>query len=328
MQLSLRAMMSGLVDYAGLFPPAKLPLEQALRNYARYRQEPESWMLGRFIIPAARLEELTPFAELFTQQPPFLFSALGRGGTTVQEFLKGLEADLSAITQFHQRHAGKAVVDVLETKLPGDVQTPDSEEAATALLARAVALYEEVGPGPLTPYYEATLTGDWRTNVGNILRALSTTNARTAAQRTRSLPGGFKLRCGGLEAAAFPSIEQVAAVITACHEHGVALKCTAGLHHPLRRFDASVQTEMHGFLNVFGAAILADARPWCEELGQLMLADVEPLRFHFDSEGFQWRDLRVSVADIQQARQRAAISFGSCSFDEPRDDLRALQWLP
>jgi hypothetical protein len=55
---SLRALMAGAIDYAGLFPPAKLPMDQAIRNYARYRQEPESWMLGRFVCPAARFDEV------------------------------------------------------------------------------------------------------------------------------------------------------------------------------------------------------------------------------------------------------------------------------
>src|SRR5438445_13553439 len=61
MRRSLRALLEGVIDYAGLFPPAKLPMEQAIRNYARYRREQEGWMLGRFLCPASRLAELAPF---------------------------------------------------------------------------------------------------------------------------------------------------------------------------------------------------------------------------------------------------------------------------
>ena len=46
MSPSLRALLSGIIDYAGLFPPAKLPLDQAIRNYARYRTEPDSYEQG------------------------------------------------------------------------------------------------------------------------------------------------------------------------------------------------------------------------------------------------------------------------------------------
>src|SRR4051794_28088056 len=101
MTASLRALLSGILDYAGLFPPARLPLEQAIRNYARYRTEPEGWMLGRFICPAARLAELTPFVEeLFREGLPLAVSALGRGGKTFEAFTLGLESDLNDIAAF------------------------------------------------------------------------------------------------------------------------------------------------------------------------------------------------------------------------------------
>src|SRR5438067_7404264 len=58
MSPSLRALLTGIIDYAGLFPPANLPLDQAIRHYARYRTEPESWMLARFVCPAKRLVDM------------------------------------------------------------------------------------------------------------------------------------------------------------------------------------------------------------------------------------------------------------------------------
>src|SRR5579871_4947635 len=79
MSASLRALLAGVIDYAGLFPPAKLPLDRAVRHYARYRTEPEGWMLGRFVCPASRLMELAPYHdELFRDGPPVLLAALGR----------------------------------------------------------------------------------------------------------------------------------------------------------------------------------------------------------------------------------------------------------
>src|SRR5437870_206137 len=61
MSASLRALLDQSIDYAGLFPPAKLPLDEALRNYARYRKETESWMLSHFVSPVERLAELAEF---------------------------------------------------------------------------------------------------------------------------------------------------------------------------------------------------------------------------------------------------------------------------
>ena len=96
---SVRALLAGVIDYAGLFPPAKLPLDQAIRNYARYRQEPEGWMLGRFVCPATRLAELGPYREeLFDSGPPFEFSVLGRGGDSPDQFLAGFCTESIMIT--------------------------------------------------------------------------------------------------------------------------------------------------------------------------------------------------------------------------------------
>src|SRR6516165_753901 len=102
---SVRALLSRIVDYAGMFPPAQLPLEEAIRNHARYRNEPESWMLGRFVCPAARLQELSPFIdELFSDGPSLAISVLGRSGRSGSDFLADFRADLKCVSAFRQRH--------------------------------------------------------------------------------------------------------------------------------------------------------------------------------------------------------------------------------
>src|SRR5438132_6279891 len=51
-------LLAGLVDYAGLFPPAGEDMREALQNYASYLEAPDRRALGRFIVPFARLKEL------------------------------------------------------------------------------------------------------------------------------------------------------------------------------------------------------------------------------------------------------------------------------
>src|SRR5215470_11461037 len=55
---SVRALLESAIDYAGTFPPAKLDLAGALRSYAEHRAGPHAWMLGRFILPESRIDEL------------------------------------------------------------------------------------------------------------------------------------------------------------------------------------------------------------------------------------------------------------------------------
>jgi hypothetical protein len=55
---SLRVLLEGLIDYAGLFPPAGLTMQDAIRNYARYRDGEYAWALGRFVVPLERAGEV------------------------------------------------------------------------------------------------------------------------------------------------------------------------------------------------------------------------------------------------------------------------------
>lgn len=53
-----RALLEGLFDDAGLFPPASLPMPDALARHRADRAGPDAWLLGRFVCPASRLGEL------------------------------------------------------------------------------------------------------------------------------------------------------------------------------------------------------------------------------------------------------------------------------
>lgn len=58
MKKSLRALLEGLIDYAGLFPPAALSMQDAVRNYAAYRDGEYAFALGKFVVPEARASEV------------------------------------------------------------------------------------------------------------------------------------------------------------------------------------------------------------------------------------------------------------------------------
>lgn len=137
---------------------------------------------------------------------------------------------------------------------------------------------------------------------------------------------GAKIRCGGLTANAFPSVEEVAAFIAAAQTAGVPFKATAGLHHPVRHVDPNTGLTMHGFLNLLAAAALAPSLQ-AEALATIV-AEEDPSAFRFDDESFSWRDRRIDVATLEHTRRSGFVAYGSCSFAEPVDDLVALRILP
>jgi len=319
---SLRALLTGLIDYAGLFPPAKLPLDQAIRNYARYRQEPEGWILGRFVIPAKRLMELEPYHnDLFQTAAPFTFSVLGPSDSKWADCRKSLDETLASLKAFRQRHGSRVAADVLEMKVPSDCVADSDPKATAERLSDICAIFELAGFADLKVFFEFGFDKG-ESAVATVLEALSIYN--------RDAPplAGFKLRTGGLEAAAFPTAEQIAFVIRNAAMNYVPLKATAGLHHPFPRFDSSIQAKMHGFINVFGAAVLGYTRHLEPSMLVKMLMDENPKNFAFDESGFRYGVAHSPTVEIAGIRKDGVISFGSCSFDEPRDDLRQLGWLP
>ncbi len=321
--------MARLIDYAGLFPPARLPLRESLENYLRYKVENDSWMLGRFICPASRLAEVAKLRDqVFSAGPPIEFAALGQGGATPAEFRSNLESDLAAARNFVTAMDGRALVDVFEVRLPeAFVHGASVDELSRALLGVEDAI-KNLWPGELAVFFEAPPASTWKDAYHTLISALSrnreTHDAFRAPVRESA---GLKLRCGGEQASAVPSAELTAMVVGECARRGVRFKATAGLHHPIRRFDRNLRGPMHGFLNLFGAGILARATALHAERIPEMLADEDPDNFHFGEDFFQWKDCKAETVLVTRARKDAFISFGSCSFDEPREDLRRLGLL-
>ncbi|MBL8796553.1 MAG: hypothetical protein JNM56_21815, partial [Planctomycetia bacterium] len=118
MSASLRALMHGVIDYAGLFPPAVLPLDQAIRNYASYRKDPDSWMLGRFVCGIPHLPQLRPYTELFLDNAPFRFAAVADKRDTGGGFNCGLFPDEHTIFCFEGNNKGLVTVEQYEARMP------------------------------------------------------------------------------------------------------------------------------------------------------------------------------------------------------------------
>jgi hypothetical protein len=291
---ALKALLTEIVDYAGLFPPAGLPMSAAVASYAAYRREPDAWMLGRFVVPAARLQEFAdaigalPAADLLGE--PWRLSALG--GPDI-----GL--DLGRIAAFNQEHGvSLAKVDTIELKAT-NVQAIDGARATL--------------PDWLTAYVELPIEDDPRPLL-----------ARLAALGLRA-----KVRSGGVTPDAFPAASDLARFIGGCVAAGLPFKATAGLHHPMRAAYRLTYTPdgptgtMYGYLNVFlTAGFMRAGMGEADAVG--LLLETDPAAFVFDGDGVMWRERRLDTNQLAEMRRELAISFGSCSFREPVEEGRAI----
>lgn len=249
-----------LFDDAGLFPPAAHAMGDALVLHERARTGPYGRLVGPFLCPAARLDEMDASVAGGAPRPPELGLVVYAGAPS-----------------WHRISLRPGVVQIeapLGTTLPDDA----------ARLLR---------------YVELPARGDVDKAVEEIARA----QARV------------KVRCGGLTPDMVPSSQRLAEVLVACAKRRVPLKATAGLHHPFRQAADDGGPGQHGFLNLLAAAsaaVTGEPIEWMVELLDIPAgadATDEVLR------------------RVDRSSRSLVASIGTCSIDEPVEDLQALRLL-
>lgn len=271
-------------------------MREALENYASYRNGADRSALGRFIVPVSRLRELEEKGiDLMQGGPesePWHLSVL------VADDVRRAGEEMIG---FNRRHSagstGRALIDVVELK---------------AGVADEIARQRAELPDFLTAYFEIPIKGD----VSPLVKAIARAGARA------------KVRTGGVTPESIPPADEIIDFIAACQRESVPFKATAGLHHPVRgpyrltyEPDSPVGT-MYGFLNVFVASALLYSGE-SRETALAALEESDPHEFVFEDDAIFWRDKRIASNQLEAVRQ-FAVSFGSCSFREPIDELRPL----
>ncbi len=282
-----RPLLEGLIDYAGLFPPAREAMPDAVRSYVAYRAGSERWVVNRFLCPAGRLAEL---AGLLGEDSDFgPIGVIGTGGADLDRFERGLQADAESMTQFVAALGDRAPIEAYEVRRP---------TGALAPVLRDLRAFDSV---------DVFLELPWDAEQADDLAAVAETEWL-----------GAKARTGGIEAAAFPTAEALAGFLKNAQDFEVAFKLTAGLHHPLRSFDVELKVWHHGFLNVLAALLLNELHDLSSaEMAEVLKSNelkIEPGRL-------AWGEMEAVEAG--EVRDFFA-GYGSCSIDEPLGGLAEL----
>lgn len=271
----MRELFAGLFDDAAFFPPGDAPVVEAVPAH-RALWERFGDLLGPFVIPAVRLDELD--------------ACLGGGAP----FGVSVIAPIDALPGAVARVAADPRLELAAVEIP---QVADATQARAAVWVLAEVLPDGAAAAieiPRTPAQAAVLD----TLAGSRYRA--------------------KLRTGGLSREHFPDEAELAATLAACQRRGVAVKCTAGLHHAVRHTAADTGFEHHGFLNVLLAVdALAQGAPPSAAADLLAQRDGATIA----------AELRTWPAERAERARELFTSFGTCSVLEPVDDLVALGLL-
>jgi len=291
---TIQVLLTRFIDYAGLFPPARLGMAAAVREFARYHRGDKGWLLGRFVVPVTRLGEFQSAALRHLPQGrarrPWLLSVLVEENFNVAR---------ERIDAFNRAYAGRAAIDSVEVK------PVDAEE-----IARAARAFES-----LKIFYELRTDKD----PGPLMAAVKT------------LGGRAKIRTGGETPGSIPSPAEVLRFLGAAQRSVIPLKATAGLHHPMRGEycltyeEDSPKATMFGFLGFFLAGAWLYHENFDQASALALLEERSPEALSFSDHEVCWQEHRLTRDDLIEARRSFVLSCGSCSIEEPVRELRALK---
>ncbi len=292
------ASFGALIDYAGVFPPASLATEDAVREYRSHRESPDAWAIGRFLVRASQLESLGAVVT----------SSFRRGDhpwSVGVVFDLGVGASATLAQAFHYEMSPAMEVTSAEVRYPERHDEVRAILEAVATIDRDVATFIEVDTHrPL------------REQIETIDREL----------RESGQTGGAKLRCGGVTADHFPSVDTVVDFLWEASLAGLPFKATAGLHQPVRHRDEELDVMRHGFLNLLAGSAACDEGEDRTTV-QAIVAEEDPEAFEVNATALRWRDVMLPGSAVRRSRHDGFTAYGSCDLDEPLSALRALGFL-
>jgi len=298
MRRALQVLLSEVIDYAGLFPPAKLDIPTSVENYLRYAHGSQKWIMGRFVCSSGKLPELARELAEHPEEPFVPVTVIGQASTDRKTWEHALAHDSDVMNRFMKEVENHAEIEAFE------IRVPDHEHIESYM--KDVRGFDNV---------DVFLELPWGDSMDESLGLIAETQWLRAKART-----------GGLEASAFPSADTVAGFLQHCSHLELPFKLTAGLHHPLPRHDEATGGKMHGFLNILVALAMIYGLDVNRSEITSVLEETDPAAFRFSDDGLSFRGQEISIDDVESVRD-IFVSYGSCSIDEPIEDLEKMGLL-
>lgn len=275
------SLLARLIDDAALFPPGNATVPDAVRLHLAGRSGEHADLVGLFLCPASRLPELiTELIKVKPAKPVELSLVIDTG-------LGGVPKALSIV----ESRAELLALRMVEMPAPTDVDEVWLERVSEFVPEDVFRVIEprRGAVGWLDGIQRVIEHGSWP-----------------------------KLRCGGLSAENFPSVDEVAEFLGVINSGGASFKATAGLHNAVRHTAEDTGFTHHGFLNLLIAT------------GRLLAgASTDDVRAALES-----TDGKALAEEAQNMTEHEALSvrgvfasYGSCSLTDPVADLEELGLL-
>lgn len=319
---SLNIFMRSLLDYAGLFPPESLNLQDSIINYINYQNHNQKNWLGKFILPANKIIETTSILSnkniFSTIKNKIPLSIILTGCEKLDEFYNVLIQDIKNIENLENQFNEVIKIDSFEI-------LPSKEIINTSHLNsfhKFTSHLNENLPEPLKKielYCELPLTDNFfLEKKEEYLKNIKINN-----EIKDNIKLSLKLRTGGITPKQIPNSKDIAETIYLSSKYKIPLKATAGLHVPVPNNNPHVGAKLHGFLNVFSCMFFCynEESINVKEMINILSSYSYP-DFKFSNSGLQIDNYFISNNKLEELKIKYVKSFGTCSFEEPIQHLQ------
>lgn len=289
----LRKLLTGAIDYAGLFPPAKKPVAEALHEYQNLG--PQAFLVSRFVCASGKLADAnqTLRDNAYRDKP--------------------LPATIVGVAVEHGHGAAESIHRDLDRMAKSDLLAPEAYEIK---LPHNHGLHQALKAldrsGVFDELEDVYVELRWGPDLEEAIH-----------ETVETIEGvGLKARCGGQTPESFPHPAELSLFIHTVASLGAPFKFTAGLHHACPTPEPDLRVTQHGFLNVLAASALALS----QDLSRREIEEILTL----PADTFSATDDQLTLGphtltpDDANALWEWCGGFGSCSVTEPAASLAAL----
>jgi len=334
MRRVIHSLTEHLFDYAGLFPPASLDIEKALKNYSTYQIHPYQKMLGKFILPIKKHDEYLSLTRNNQKRTPL--SIILTPVQTLKNLSENLKVDCLKIGEI-VKNSPSSSIDSFEMVFPKEFY----RESQTSIIEYFTEIFASLS---FSLESQNSLEGknfDFFCEIP-YLKNSELEHFLPAVQNYNSLDSRnevfIKLRTGGITPDLVPSVSSLSHLLFNIGKYDLPFKVTAGLHIPVPNFNELVGTKMHGFLNVLFASLCSFLK--CQSLSEFQtktfnISLVENILEHLTYENIEAKDdslilnipnqeenkFEFTLNMIQSFRQDYFKGIGTCDFFEPIEYL-------
>jgi hypothetical protein len=298
---SLELLLDKVFDYSGIFPPANLSLEDAFNKTINFNKELKNkfWINSDLVLGYEKLDELLDIIKSKTNLDRHIkISVLSPN--TIDNF-EELFILIEKINNFQQNQKNLILIQSLETKITDNFLLLDNntkDKLSYLGTNFSVSLEPDLS------------NQNWQNRLENSINFISLNKSNLLLKIRGTGPTKIENN-------------KIAKVIKFASNANINLKATGGLHHPI--IEKKLYENNLGFLNLSLAIFFAKTFPdqISEEFIFELLENDNCSSFDF-SNGIAYKHLNISLSEVQSIKSTYIFSIGSCSINEPDDDINRL----